>query len=352
MSWRLASGVVLSSPSSNVVVTTVLKRLDLDEKISKEGRAESGVCRSVRVVNGMVCSSDGNGPVTVGYSPVQYEIVVVMLGEGKTKLTAASPNEIIFVTARKGDKEVWFKPGGEGEVTTEEVLVVKVNVEVGVLGETTPELRSDVDAVVSVWMLIVPSVEVELACKELELKVELVMVFEVNSKDEEDVEFLLIEDEEFVLGNRVGNPVEALETSMLVKDALTKSDSDVELEIRTEFSEEDGTESDSMESVGAVIEILSTLLMKVRFELAGAELIDEMPEFVASDEVRLLDDVTEELPVLLARLGLGLSRFEVPGDVPAGEDNLEEGLGRDTVKLSFCVGDSTEELTEISVPVR
>ena len=139
----------------------------------------------------MVCKSDGSGPVTVGYSPVQYDIVVVMLGDGKTKLTAASPNEITLVTARKRDEDVAFMPEGEGGVTTGEVLVVDVNVKVRVLGETTPELARDIEAVVSVLMLIVPSSEVGLPSRELELGLELVMVFDTNSA-EEDVEFLTV----------------------------------------------------------------------------------------------------------------------------------------------------------------
>ena len=48
------------------LVTTVLKRFDLEENGSKEGTSESGVCRFVRVVNGIVARSDGSGPVTVG----------------------------------------------------------------------------------------------------------------------------------------------------------------------------------------------------------------------------------------------------------------------------------------------
>jgi hypothetical protein len=314
-----------------------LKRLDLDENTSKEGKAESAVCRSVRVVNGMVCKSDGSGPVTVGYSPVQYDIVVVMLGDGKTKLTAASPNEITLVTARKSDRDVVFRPEGGGGVTTGEVLVVDANVEVRVLGETTPELGRDIDKVVSVWMLIVPTVEVELPRRKLELGVELVMVSDTNSV-EEDVKFLMIEDEEFVLGNRVGNPVEVLETSMLVKGVLKECNNEVEPGVRIELSEEaDGAESDRVDPVGSVIEMLFALLVCVEFELIETELLDVMPEFVPSNEVRVLDDVLEELPVLLARLGLGLGRFEVLEDGPVGEDVSEEGLGRDTVKPSLRV---------------
>ena len=314
-----------------------MERLDLDENTSKEGRAESGVCRSVRVVNGMVCKSDGSGPVTVGYSPVQYDIVVVMLGDGKTKLTAASPNEITLVTARKRDEDVAFMPEGEGGVTTGEVLVDDVNVEVRVLGETTPELARDIDAVVSVWMLIVPSSEVGLPHRELELGLELAMVFDTNSA-EEDVEFLTIEDEEFVLGNRVGNPVKISEASMLVKGVLKDCNDEVELGVRIGLSEEaDSVESDKVDPVGSVIEMLFALLVCVGVELIGTELPDVIPEFVPSNEVRVLDDVLEELPVLLARLGLGLGRFEVLEDGPAGEDVSEEGLGRDTVKPSLRV---------------
>jgi hypothetical protein len=350
-SWRLVNAAVLSSPSSNIVVTTVLKRLDLDKKISKEGRAESGVCRLVRVVNGTICRSNGSGPVTVGYSPVQYEIVVVMLGDGKTKLTAASPNDITFVTARARDKDVSFKLEGDGDVTIGEVVVVNVNVEVGVPCETTLELGRDTDAVVSVWMLKVPLDDVKLLVKELESTVEVVVVTEINSA-EEVVEFLFIEDEEFVLGNRVGKPIEVLGASMLAKDVLKDSNDGVELEVRTEVCEEvDGTESDRVKPVGSVIEELSTLLVRTGFRLVGVKLLDKMPELVTSDEVRLLDDVTEELPILLVKLRLAPSRLEVLDDTPTERDDPGEGFGGNTVKPSLRVGETTEELPTIVVPV-
>jgi len=67
-----------------------LKLRRLEENSSKEGRADRGVFRSVLVVKARVWRSDGNGPVTVGYTPVQYD-TVVMSGEGKTKLMAVSP---------------------------------------------------------------------------------------------------------------------------------------------------------------------------------------------------------------------------------------------------------------------
>jgi hypothetical protein len=101
--------------------------------------------------------------------------------------------------------------------------------------------------------------------------------------------------------------------------------------------EADSVESDKEDPVGSVIEMLFALLICVGVELIGTELPDVIPEFVPSNEVRVLDDVLEELPVLLARLGLGLGRFEVLEDGPAGEDVSEEGLGRDTVKPSLRV---------------
>jgi hypothetical protein len=200
-----------------------LKRLGLDEKIPKEGRAESGVCRSVRVVNGMLCSSDGNGPVTVGYTPVQYDMVVVTFGDGKTKLTAASPYDITFVTAWTKDEDVWFRPKGGDEVTTGEVVVVvvvNVNVEVRVLGEKVPELRRDPNTVVSVWMLNVPSADVELLAKVLDPTAEPVTVPEIDSAEEEKVEFVLRDDDKFALGRRVAKLAEVLEMNVEVKGVL------------------------------------------------------------------------------------------------------------------------------------
>ena len=158
-SCRFASNVVPSSSSSNTVVTTVLKRLDRDEKISKDGRTEIGVWRSVRVVKGIVCRSDGSGPVTVGYIPVQYDTVVEMLGDGKTKLIATSPYDITFVIARALNKDVALKPGAADDVASGEVVVVNVNVEVRILCETGIELDSELDAVLAVGL------EVKVLCE-------------------------------------------------------------------------------------------------------------------------------------------------------------------------------------------
>ena len=129
-----------------------MKRLDRDEKISKDGRAEIGVWRSVRVVKGIVCKSDGSGPVTVGYIPVQYDTVVEMLGDGKTKLIATSPYDITFVIARALNKDVALKPGGADDVACGGVVVVSVNVEVRVLCETAVELDIELDAVVAIGL--------------------------------------------------------------------------------------------------------------------------------------------------------------------------------------------------------
>lgn len=81
----------------------------------------------------MVCRSEGSGPVTVGYIPVQYDTVVEMLGDGKTKLIATSPYDIIFVIARALNKDVALKPEGADDVANGEVVVVNVSVDVRVL---------------------------------------------------------------------------------------------------------------------------------------------------------------------------------------------------------------------------
>ena len=246
-SWRFASDVIPSSSSSNTVVTTVLKRLDRDEKISKDGRAEIGVWRSVRVVKGMVCRSDGSGPVTVGYIPFQYDTVVEMLGDGKTKLIATSPYDITFVIARALNNDVALKPGAADDVANGEVVVVNVNVavrvlcgtgveldtelgtvlafgaEVNVLCEESTKLESDLEAVLAVGTLMVLAddmevlaSELELVVKELELTEELVKVAEVNGVEELDVKLKLSVDDEFVMGNSVAKPVEVLGLSILV----------------------------------------------------------------------------------------------------------------------------------------
>jgi len=223
ISCRFASDVVPSSSSSNTVVTTVLKRLDLDEKISKDGRAESGVWRSVRVVKDMLCRSDGSGPVTVGYIPVQYDTVVEILGDGKTKLISTSPYDITFVIARALNRDVALRTGGADDVASGEVVVVNVNVEVRVLCETKTELNSELDAVLVVGTLMLlaedmelPASELELVIKELESTEELVMVLELNSVEELDVKLKLSVDDEFVMGNSVAKPVEVLGLSILV----------------------------------------------------------------------------------------------------------------------------------------
>jgi len=265
ISCRFASDVVPPSSSSNTVVTTVLKRLDRDEKISKDGRAEIGVWRSVRVVKGMVCRSDGSGPVTVGYIPVQYDTVVEMLGDGKTKLIATSPYDITFVIARALNKDVALKPGGADDVASGEVVVVNVNIDVRVLCETRVELESDLDTLVAVEIeaevlcetstgldseletvmavgleinvlcvteteldselddvvadgrLVLLSDDEELPAKELEPTEELVMVLEANRVEEVEVKLKLRVEDEFVIGNNVAKPVEVVGLSMLVK---------------------------------------------------------------------------------------------------------------------------------------
>jgi hypothetical protein len=150
-------------------------------------------------------------------------MVVVTFGDGKTKLTAASPYDITFVTAWTKDEDVWFRPKGGDEVTTGEVVVVvvvNVNVEVRVLGEKVPELRRDPNTVVSVWMLNVPSADVELLAKVLDPTAEPVTVPEIDSAEEEKVEFVLRDDDKFALGRRVAKLAEVLEMNVEVKGVL------------------------------------------------------------------------------------------------------------------------------------
>jgi hypothetical protein len=63
----------------------VLNLLRVDVNLSNDGSRERGDCRIVLVVSGIDCRSHASGPVTVGYTPVQYDIVVVIWGFGKTK---------------------------------------------------------------------------------------------------------------------------------------------------------------------------------------------------------------------------------------------------------------------------
>jgi hypothetical protein len=80
-----------------MVVTTLLKYCVPDEKNSSDGSVEIGVNVVDLVVGEMVSRSDGRGPVTVGYCPVQYDTVVVMSGVGKTKLILVSPYAMTLV---------------------------------------------------------------------------------------------------------------------------------------------------------------------------------------------------------------------------------------------------------------
>jgi hypothetical protein len=56
----------------------VLNLLRVDVNPSNDGSRERGDCRIVLVVSGIDCRSHASGPVTVGYIPVQYDIVVVI----------------------------------------------------------------------------------------------------------------------------------------------------------------------------------------------------------------------------------------------------------------------------------
>lgn len=65
-----AAGASLASISiaatRATLLTTVLKLLGVEVKSSKEGGSDNGVSRIDLVVSGIVCRSEGSGPVTVG----------------------------------------------------------------------------------------------------------------------------------------------------------------------------------------------------------------------------------------------------------------------------------------------
>jgi len=333
-----------------------LKRLDLDEKISKDGRAESGVWRSVRVVKDMLCRSDGSGPVTVGYIPVQYDTVVEILGDGKTKLISTSPYDITFVIARALNRDVALRTGGADDVASGEVVVVNVNVEVRVLCETKTELNSELDAVLVVGTLMLlaedmelPASELELVIKELESTEELVMVLELNSVEELDVKLKLRLEDEFVIGNSVAKPVEVFGPGILVTGSFGRLDDGVELDVKLgvddvgkldnvvgaeiEIPVEDVKEGDEVGPVDGTTEELPEPMERVD----GAKLLGERGFDVDSDRVRPVDDGIAGLPILLVRL------VKVLDDMSAERVGPEVRLGRDTVKPSLCVDGKTKE---------
>jgi hypothetical protein len=267
----------------------------------------------------MVCRSDGSGPVTVGYVPVQYDTVVEMLGDGKMKLTAASPYDITFVMARAPNEDVALKPEEDADVTCGEVVVVNVNVEVRVVAE------------------------------------------------EEDVKLVFRVVDEFALGSSVTKPVDVLGWSMLVKSILDESNDNVELDVKAGLSEDvtsvgisgvelgpsvaDVRDSNGLDPVGRAIEELSTLSVRSGSTPDGVELLDRTVDVADSGGVGPVEDGSGEPTMLLVGLGVGLGRLDVIDGMSAERDDPGEGCGRDTVKPSLRVEDSNEELPAIDVPV-
>lgn len=94
----------------------VLKVRDgLEDKVSNDGGAEIGLSVVDLIVGGIVWRSDGGGPVTVGNTPLQYDCVVVISGEGNTKLRAVSPNEMTLVTLARAIMDESISDGGAAE---------------------------------------------------------------------------------------------------------------------------------------------------------------------------------------------------------------------------------------------
>lgn len=160
------------------MVTTVLKLRGLDENTWNEGSPEIGICVVDLVVGTIVARSEGIGPVTVGYMPVQYDTVVVISGVGKTKLTDVSPYDMILVVRSR---------------TTADVTLSSVGVEVCMVIEPLTDVVE-----------IEPEPMIKVDDEEVEDRVKLF------DDEEELVNLLLDEDVVFTGGTRVTKTLEKL----------------------------------------------------------------------------------------------------------------------------------------------
>jgi hypothetical protein len=88
--------VVLVTDTLTIVVTKVVGVLSALATNCVGGSAESGVCRRALIVGSI---GDGSEPVIDGYSPVQYDTVVVISGLGNAKVISVLPYAITLVTA-------------------------------------------------------------------------------------------------------------------------------------------------------------------------------------------------------------------------------------------------------------
>ena len=103
--------------------------------------------------------------------------------------------------------------------------------------------------------------------------------------------------------------------------------------VETGLPVEDVKEGDEVKAVDDTTEELPTLVGRVD----GVKLLGERGVDVDSDCVRPVDDDIAELSILLDRL------MEVLDDMSAERAGPEVGLGRDTVKSSLCVDGKTKE---------
>ncbi|KAJ8111890.1 hypothetical protein OPT61_g5619 [Boeremia exigua] len=101
------------------------------------GSAAGGCSVSVGAAAARATVSEGSGPVTVGYVPVQYDWVVTIVGVGNTNTTDVSPYEITrVINARASRNEVELSPDVDIDVIERDAVVslaVDSNVLLGVV---------------------------------------------------------------------------------------------------------------------------------------------------------------------------------------------------------------------------
>ena len=367
--WGVASRFTsrLSGPSSSyMVVTTVLKLLGREEKIENDGSAEIGVCVVDLVVGTTVWRSDGNGPVPIGFAPVQYDIVVVISGEGKTKLNSVSPYEITFVvrpctltddvepvgTADIGDVVI----KGEDEkravvsvcIVMEPVAELADSVEIAVF-DTEDEKAGGVDVVL-------PEVAAEVTPDEMSKGGE--------DDDEELVDRLLNEDVVFMGGTRLLNmlgevapgtpPVVVLVKILLededdeievlldvvlnefVDDELGKTDDPrvpVELGVIALDDDEDADDNTGVDGPALELEVTMLELLELNEVIDGvpALLIPELCNVEDEGQANMLELGAEEVNVLLVDEA-GTLELDALG-VNGGETDVDTDVVGSRVKV-------------------
>jgi hypothetical protein len=361
-----------------MVVTTVLKLLEPEDNIANDGSAEIGVCVVDRVVGTTFWRSDGIGPVTVGYTPVQYETVVVMSGVGKTKLTAMSPYDITLVVMLRTSTEDVL-PAPVGETVNEAVAIEKIDdlcamASVWIVNDSSTELADNVPDVASELKDEVERAEVVIPEPVLDVTPDELDESDNESDNEEEdelVSWLLEEDVVFMGGTRVLNvlgelvpdspPVvvlvdtlseeEVVETEVLVKVWLSELDDEDNdgkeevpndpVELGTDADDDDGGvgDADDEDTVG------------IREELTVLKLPELLEEFNVGDgELDEVLDVMDELLWLEAEV-VEAEGQENTLELGAAEDVTEETVEEaEVLEVNPCeIKEDEDAVTRIDV---